>query len=95
MARGWESKEVESQIEASQQASGRRPRVEPVITPEQAAYRRERENTELQRSRILHELDVATHARHRAMLEGALKHLDEKLAGFDLSNPDSGQVVQN
>ena len=77
MARGWDSKAVEAQIESAQtgqaQAAGR-------PSAAQQARRRELDGLELSRARVMHDLDAATHPRHREMLEAALKHLDQKIA---------------
>ena len=79
MARGWESKAVASQIEAAQtehsQGTGR-------PDPQVQARRRELDGLELSRTRVLRDLAAATHPRHREMLEAALKHLEEKIAGL-------------
>lgn len=77
MARGWESKSVEEQIEAARpwgKLSG------PELTPEQAAHMREREGLELQRVRILRDLEAAANPRYKETLNAALTHLDEQLA---------------
>jgi len=79
MARGWESKSVESQIEAAAAApakAGVRP------TAEELARQRERQSLELARTKVQRDLAAATHVRHRAMLEAALKHLDGQIAGL-------------
>jgi hypothetical protein len=78
MARGWESKSIESQIEAAQ--SDRRRSAPPPLTPEQAARDRERASLELSRKRVLADLAAARHPRHRATVEAALKFLDDKIA---------------
>ena len=81
MARGWESKDVESQVEASQapqQKSGSGPK-----TPEQLQQDQERKDLQLSRTRIVNDLVTATHPQHRKSLEAALAHLDKKIA--DLS----------
>lgn len=79
MARGWESKSVESQQESAAAArAGSSPRDDP-----QARMRRqeqERGDLELSRTRILRELAAAVHPRHREQLEAALRHLDSKIA---------------
>ena len=79
MARGWESKAVESQIEAAQRdlvrSTGRG-------TLEQQARHRELEGLEMSRTRVLRDLAAATHPRHRETLEAALKFLDEKIAAL-------------
>jgi hypothetical protein len=81
MARGWESKDVESQVEATQtpkQKSGSEPK-----TPEQLRREQERKDLQLSRTRVSNDLASATHPNHRKSLEAALDHLDKKIA--DLS----------
>ncbi len=81
MARGWESKDVESQVEATQtpkQKSGSEPK-----TPEQLQREQERKHLQLSRTRVMNDLSTATHPHHRKSLEAALAHLDKKIA--DLS----------
>jgi hypothetical protein len=78
MARGWESKSVESQMEAAAAAPAKAHGVRP--TAEQLARQRERQSLELARTRVLRDLAAATHARHREMLEAALKHLEAQIA---------------
>lgn len=78
MARGWESKDIEAQVESSQspkEHSGRGPK-----TPEQIRRDQERKDLELSRTRIAHDLESATHPNHRKSLEAALAHLDKKIA---------------
>ncbi len=77
VARGWESKSVESQMESAE--SERAERAEPQLTPEQLARRRERESLELSRTRVLHDLESAQNPRYRRQLEAALAHLEEKI----------------
>jgi hypothetical protein len=79
VARGWESKSVESQI------GEREARLESEAYPPVTAANRERENLTLTRKRVLRDLWNAKHPQHREQLLAALKHLDEKLAG--LSRP--------
>jgi molecular chaperone GrpE (heat shock protein) len=77
MARGWESKSVESQMEAAeskQAASG-----QAVRTEEQIRVDKERESLELYRKRVLHDIENATHYRYQKQLEAALAHLDKRL----------------
>jgi hypothetical protein len=79
MARGWESKSVESQIESREQ---RRPRPAP-LSPEQRRKSQERESLQLSRTRVQHDLQAATNPRYRETLEAALRHLDQKLAALE------------
>ena len=80
MARGWESKSVESQVEAAQTDH---PHLKGRPTAQQQARRRELDGLELSRARVLRDLAAATHPRHREMLGAALKHLDEKIASLE------------
>jgi hypothetical protein len=78
MARGWESKDVESQVEATQ-APKQKPGSGPK-TPEQLKIDQERKDLQLSRTRIANDLASATHPNHRKSLEAALAHLDKKIA---------------
>ena len=77
MARGWESKGVESEIVGKENmaAPGKATK-----GPEEIEKDRERANLELSRKRILNDLETATHPNHRKSLEAALAHLDQKLS---------------
>ena len=78
MARGWESKSVESQIESAE--SRRAASGHGKITAMEAQRTQERQSLLLSRTRVLRDLEHATHPRYRQVLEAALKHLDQKLA---------------
>jgi len=73
MARGWESKSVESQMEAaeSRRAAG--------AARAKTADQIERESLELSRKRVLKDIEAATHPRYRAQLEAALAHLEQRI----------------
>jgi hypothetical protein len=75
MARGWESKSVESQIEDATSRSVRGER----LTPEQRELRQKRESLELSRRRVLQELEAARSPVRRASLEQALSFLDDEI----------------
>lgn len=79
MARGFDSKDVESQIE--QREAERRARAARAQSSaddlERAA---KRESLLLSRRRVESDLEVAKHPRHRAQLEAALAHVDQQLA---------------
>jgi hypothetical protein len=81
MSRGWESKDVESQMEeaAARRSSSR----QTAPTAEQVRLRTERTSLELSRTRVLKDLEGATHPRRRQQLEAALHHLDQKLAALE------------
>ena len=50
---------------------------------EQIRREQERRGLELSRTRILHDLESATHPNHRKSLEAALEHLDRKIADLN------------
>lgn len=78
MARGWESKDVESQVEAKTTMSAspsRGPKTRDDLAREQ-----ECRDLQLSRIRIVNDLQVATNPNHRKSLEAALAHLDSKIA---------------
>jgi hypothetical protein len=81
VARGWESKAIESQLEDKARAGGRGG-TEPLSAGERAARER-RQGLELTRSRILAELRVSRVPAHRAMLDQALRAVDEQLRRSD------------
>lgn len=78
MARGWESKSVESQQESSQSEGG--PSSPNELSAEAAQALRKRECLRLSRTRILHDLDGCTHERYRRQLNEALAHIERELA---------------
>jgi hypothetical protein len=54
----------------------------PAPTAEQIRLEAERRSLELSRTRILHDLESATHERHRHQLKAALEYLDGKLSAL-------------
>jgi hypothetical protein len=77
MARGWESKDVESQVEAKKivtesLAKGQK-------TADQIRREQDRRGLQLSRTRIQNDLQNATNPNHRKSLEAALAHLDRKI----------------
>lgn len=78
MARGWESKSVESQQEESfREAEQRDPQ---TLSPEGRARRERLASLELSRARTLDQLERATGAAHRAMLKRTLLALERDIA---------------
>jgi hypothetical protein len=75
MARGWESKSVESQIDDAGAGSDRG---EP-LTPAQRALRLKRQGLELSRRRVLQEISTTRSPARRSALEQALAFLDEEI----------------
>jgi hypothetical protein len=75
MARGWESKSVESQIEDADSRSERGA----ALTPEQREIEQKRRGLELSRRRVLQDIETTRSAVRRASLEQALAFLDEEI----------------
>jgi len=76
MARGWESKSVEEQIESARAREGDR---RPQLTPEQAATEKKRDSLLLQRTRVLRDLDNCRDGRYRKTLAEGLAYLESQL----------------
>jgi len=83
MARGFESKMVEFNQE---EAARGRAKSEPRSAEEQARMTR-RASLELARTRAATDLSGATRPAHRAMLEQAIKALDEQIAELEPTRP--------
>jgi hypothetical protein len=79
MARGWESKAVEAQIESAE-TSNQESSQEENTDPERM---RRQQALQLSRSRVLQQLEVSQNPRHREMLNQALADLEARLAKFD------------
>jgi hypothetical protein len=78
MARGWESKDVEAQVDSKEAKNS--VTVHGPKTPQQQVREQEIKQLRLSRTRIVNDLATATHPNHRKSLEAALAHLDKKIA---------------
>jgi hypothetical protein len=77
MARGWESKSVESQMESAREG-GSKPRRQ--LTQEQQKAAQERQGLELSRADLIRRIAASTSPRYAQLLQQALKEVEEKLA---------------
>ena len=77
MARGWESKSVEDQMDAAQVE--REARAKRQVSPREREQSERRQSLLLSRTQILSRLKVTQNARYRAQLELALEHLEAQL----------------
>ena len=75
VARGWESKSVESQQDDAKSTPENRAR----LTPEQRSIASRKEGLELSRSRVLEQLRSAENPRYRKLLEESLAMLDQQI----------------
>jgi len=73
MARGFESKSVESQ------QSEERFQAREKLPPDVVERNRKRESLEMSRRRIMKELEITRSDVHRAALKNALAHLENEL----------------
>jgi hypothetical protein len=80
MARGWESKSVEEQVQEHHQKKGENTKTQ--LTTEQLESRRKREVLLLSRSRVEKDLQVSQNPRHRDQLNSALADLDSQIAAL-------------
>ena len=84
MARGWESKSIESQqaeAEARREASSA-----PTLTDAEREREARRLTLGLSRARVLRDLQTACHPNHRATLEQSLSFIDGELEALDRSS---------
>ncbi len=78
MARGWESKDVEAQVESAENAKS--PSNREVKDTAEHVRLQSIKDLQLSRVRITNDLTSATNPNHRKSLEAALTHLDKKIA---------------
>ena len=84
MARGWESKSVEDQIDAAK--ADRDAQIKPRLTPQQREQSELKQSLRLSRAQTLRRLKAATNDRYRAQLQSALDHLDAQLAQCEVNS---------
>ena len=80
MARGWESKSVEAQIDMAQAHTATKRTAAP--SPETLEVIRKKENILLSRTRVVRDLDNAQNPRYKAVLTKALRDLDAQLTSI-------------
>ena len=78
MARGWESKAVEDQIEEASKRALKKSAADD-LTPEQRARLDRLESLRLSRARTLTQLERAIRPAHREMLQGTLRALEAEI----------------
>jgi hypothetical protein len=78
MARGWESKDIESQQE--QQSAEHRAGSRLGKSPAEIEKERRLEDLQLNRTRVLRDLSLAANPRYRRMLEESYRFLEAEIA---------------
>lgn len=84
MARGWESKSVEEQMENAKNGSASGSKG--TLTDDEKKARHERDSLKLSRAYIVHQIEASTNERYTKSLQQALSELDEKLATLESSH---------
>lgn len=79
MARGWESKAVEDQMNEAEERARRKQGAADEISPEERARRERLSSLQLSRARTLSQLEQATRPAHRQMLQRTLRALEAEI----------------
>lgn len=80
MARGWESKSVEAQMEEVKE--GQKGTTHQLSDGEKKD-RHERDSLKLSRAYVVHQIEVSTNERYTESLRNALSEIDQKLASLE------------
>jgi hypothetical protein len=78
MARGWESKSVEQQIEDARKDPNHASAL--ASAPTEVELRQRQEGLALQRTRVLQEIEAAHNPRYRELLQEMLRHIESQLS---------------
>lgn len=84
MARGWESKSIEDQIQAREDK--KETRMKPVLTEAETKRRGRREELTLSRTKILRDLEATQNERYKVLLNRTLTHIESELTKLDSSD---------
>jgi hypothetical protein len=80
MARGWESKSVEDQVEEARRSLDlQEDRERPVESPEEKERQRKIESLRLERSRLAEQLDRARSDAHRRLIQRSLEAIEVEI----------------
>lgn len=79
MARGWESKSVEAQIESANRRGGEG---KLRLTPEQLEVQRKLDSLLLHRTRVMSDLEKCSDERYRKTLSDGLAFLEQQLGAL-------------
>jgi|SRR5580693_5826871 hypothetical protein len=88
MARGWESKSVEAQIDAAQ-VHLHSAVLKKTPNPEMLETIRKKETILLSRTRVIREMESAQNPRYKAVLTKALADLEAQLSTIDANSAAS------
>ena len=94
MARGWESKSVEAQIDMAE-AHHRSAVLEKGPDPEKLSLIRQKETILLSRTRVVREMESAQNPRYKVVLSKALADLDAQLSTFAAKSRNNNKIANN
>ena len=89
MARGWESKSVEGQVDEFQSKTGQTQKLS--LTLEEAETARRKQVLTLACARVRRDLQANQNPRHREQLASALAHLEAQLVALDFLSTSNSQ----
>jgi hypothetical protein len=75
MARGWESKSVEAQMEEAAVSSTHKP----PLSPQQIEAKQKRETLMLTKKKLQADLERSSNPRHQEMLQRAIEEVEKQL----------------
>ena len=81
MARGWESKSIEEQLDAAREA--REARARPVLSDAERQRLAKRKGLLISLARVRKDLEQARDERYRALLGRTLAHIEAELASLE------------
>ncbi len=84
MAKGWESKAVEAQVEDSKTKTPGKSKTQ--LTPAQVEARRRRQVLLLSKTRVQRDLEMSQHERYTEQLNHALADIEAQLSALEESN---------
>ena len=79
MARGWESKSVESQQELAGNERGAHHR---ALSDDEKKVEREREGLLLSRARVMRQIEASNNERYTKVLREALNEIEQRIASL-------------
>jgi hypothetical protein len=79
LARGWESKAVEDQINEADERARRAESAQNELSPQERERRQRLESLKLSRARTLDQLERATNRAYREMLQRTLRALESEI----------------
>lgn len=82
MARGWESKSVEAQIEEGKE----RAPAAPSVSAQARLVKERLESLRLSRSRLLQQLETARHPAHREVLQNGLRAIEKQIDEINMND---------